>query len=113
MPVRAVTHGALICTYFIRVSALEKYAKTRGRRVHGTDSALVLAPKACAGAASFDPEVANARSSIRGDPAVRLRELSGLRRRLREVVMETLVVAGIAAALLGYLFFSLIRPERF
>jgi len=27
--------------------------------------------------------------------------------------METLVVAGIAAALLGYLFFSLIRPERF
>jgi len=27
--------------------------------------------------------------------------------------METLVVSGIAAALLGYLFFSLIRPERF
>jgi len=27
--------------------------------------------------------------------------------------METLVVSSIAAALLGYLLFSLIRPERF
>jgi K+-transporting ATPase KdpF subunit len=27
--------------------------------------------------------------------------------------METFVVSGIAAALLGYLFYSLLRPERF
>jgi len=27
--------------------------------------------------------------------------------------METAIVSGIAVALLGYLFYSLIRPERF
>ena len=43
-----------------------------------------------------------------------LRKLPSLHRRLRKAVeMESAVVGTVAAVLLVYLFFSLIRPERF
>lgn len=56
----------------------------------------------------------DARSLLRIDHDWQLRRLPRIHRRLREALtMETAVVATAATALLIYLFFSLIRPERF
>ena len=63
---------------------------------------------------SLEQGTRDARSSVRRRHAGQLRRVPRLHPRLREaLIMETLVVSTVAAALLAYLFFSLVRPERF